>query len=43
MTPKPVIKAILFVLLIALSLVAIWLVNAAPDYFIDNNVVYQGF
>jgi hypothetical protein len=43
MTTKPVLKAVVYLLLIALSLVALWLASVSPSYFMDNNVVYQGF
>ena len=43
MTPRPTAERIFFALLILLSLAALWLAGVSPDFFTDNNVVYQGF
>ena len=43
MISRTSLKAIIYLFVILLSLIALWLVNISPSYFIDNSVVYQGF
>lgn len=39
----PIIERSIYVLLIAASLLALWLVANAPDTYLNSHVVYQGF
>jgi hypothetical protein len=40
---KPAAERLLYALVVALSLVALWLVFNAPANFMNARVVYQGF
>ncbi|HTB85072.1 MAG TPA: hypothetical protein VK742_15565 [Candidatus Sulfotelmatobacter sp.] len=43
MNPKPNVELAVSILIVVLSLIALWLATVAPQYFADNQVVYQGF
>jgi hypothetical protein len=43
MKAKPIIERSIYALVVALSLVALWLVFNAPANFLNARVVYQGF
>jgi len=43
MRNKSLIEQIIYALIVALSLVAVWLVLNAPANFLNARVVYQGF
>jgi hypothetical protein len=43
MKPSPILEQFIYVLLIVISLAALWLVANAPVTFLDSQVVYQGF
>jgi hypothetical protein len=43
MKPPPIVERALYALVIALSLIALWLVANAPATFLNARVVYQGF
>ncbi|MGA3162954.1 MAG: hypothetical protein ABSD77_01955 [Verrucomicrobiota bacterium] len=43
MMPRLIIERLIYVLVVVLSLVALWLVLNAPTNFLNARVVYQGF